>query len=39
MHVSGVLLPLCVGVSAYPAQHQCRGEMGCMEPGYSASHS
>lgn len=39
IYVNGVFLPLCVGVSAYSAQHQCRGEMGCMGSGYSASHS
>lgn len=39
MHVSGVFLPLCVGVPVYPAQHQHRGEMGCRESRYSASHS
>lgn len=39
MHVSDLFLPLCVGVSTYLAQHQCRGEMGCMESGCSASYS
>ena len=41
MHVSGVFLPLvtaCVSVSAYPAQHQHGGEMGCAGP-HDAVHS